>query len=427
MQIGILGGGLSGITLQRFLNHDCEILEKEDRVGGLCRTFSKEGFQYDIGGHILFSKDDQIMDFVKTILARNINSCKRNNQIYYKGRYVKYPFENGLGLLEKEDIYDCLIGYLKNEHPKPVNFLEWIYFTFGDGIAEKYLIPYNEKIWKNPLKNMGLEWVERVPKPPVEDLVRSALGIETEGYVHQLFFYYPAVGGIEGLVKAIIKEKSKITTEFEIKKIQKQKDGWLVSDGNNSKYYDKLVLTIPIKEAVKCLECLPEKVLNAIDVLKHNSVRIVLVGVNNESFFDKSAIYIPSPSVVTHRICYMGYFSKNTVPKGKSSLMAEITTNPRIELHTVSDDALIEKVVEDLHKVGIINKQDVTTTDIKNLEYGYVVYDLDYQKNMKIIRDYFADLGIILHGRFAEFEYINMDEVIKRSLKLAENLNKLRG
>ena len=188
MKVGILGGGLSGIALQRFLRHESVVVEKEERPGGLCRTIEKNGFKYDIGGHILFSKDQAIMEVVKAILGDNINYCKRANTILYKGRYVKYPFENGLGALDKADIYDCLIGYLKNDHPKPGNLEEWIYYTFGDGIARQYLAPYNEKIWKEPLKNISLDWVERVPKPPLEDIVKSCLGIETEGYLHPTLF-----------------------------------------------------------------------------------------------------------------------------------------------------------------------------------------------------------------------------------------------
>lgn len=423
MSIGILGGGLSGVALQSFLKQDSEILEKEERVGGLCRTFNKDGFLYDVGGHILFSKDQSIMDFVKTTLGENINACKRKNDIFFKDRFVKYPFENGLGALDKEDIYDCLIGYLQNNHPKPSNFMEWVYYTFGSGIAEKYLVPYNKKIWKTPLDKMSLEWVERVPKPPVEDIVKSALGFETEGYVHQLYFYYPQNGGIEGLIKALVKESAKITTGYEVEKIRKKDDGWVVSNGREERYYDKLVLTVPVKEAVKYLDNVPETVLEASEALRHNSVRVVLIGVNNESLFDKSAIYIPSTDITPHRVCYMGYFSKNNVPSGKSSLMAEITTHKGHELYDMSDSGLIQKVVDDMQKAGFIKAQDVTATDIKNLEYGYVVYDVDYHKNVKIVKDYFAGIGLELHGRFAEFDYINMDEVLRRSIKLADKLN----
>lgn len=423
MNIGIIGGGLSGITLQSLLAHSSEVLEKEDRPGGLCRTFVKDGFYYDIGGHILFSKDKEIMDFAEKALGDNINLCRRNNKILYKGRYIKYPFENGLGALDKEDIDECLSGYLHNDHPKPANFREWIYHTFGDGIARKYLIPYNEKIWKYPLGKMGIEWVERVPKPPLEDVLKSASGIETEGYTHQLYFKYPARGGIESLIRSMVKPERRITSGFEVKSARKDGNGWKVSDGKADRVFEKLVLTIPVNEAVRMFENVPEDVRRAAAGLVYNSVRIVLVGVNNESLFDKSATYIPDSSVLAHRVCYMGFFSRNNVPAGKSSMIAEISTRKGEELYRMPDHLLIERTIEDLSGIGIVNKNEIVATEVKNIEYGYVIYNMDYRRNIEVIKRYFNSIGVELLGRFAEFEYINMDEVIKRSIKLAHKLN----
>lgn len=423
MLTGIIGGGLAGVSLRYFLEHDCEVLEKEERPGGLCRTFHADGFSYDIGGHILFSKDRALMDIFSDVLGENINHCRRNNQILYKDRYLKYPFENGLGKLDREDIYECLIGYLVNEHPEPRNFKEWIYHVFGSGIAEKYLVPYNEKIWKVPLEEIGLEWVERVPRPPVEDIVKSALDIETEGYIHQLNFCYPAVGGIEALIGAFSDEGARVTTGFEVRRIDRRDGGWVVSDGRDEKFYDKLVLTMPVKEAVKHLSGVPDKVLDAAAALRYNSVRVVLVGVNNESLMDKSAIYIPDPDVLPHRICFMGFFSKSMVPDGLSSLIAEVTSPGGVLGYDIPDAELAKRVVDDLHRIGIIDKRDVVVVDVKNMEYGYVIDDRYHVKNKTIIRDYFDSIGIILHGRFAEFEYINMDEVIRRSVEMASRLD----
>ncbi len=203
MKSGILGGGLTGLALASMVEGDCEVLEKEASPGGLCRTFQEKGFRFDIGGHILFSRNEEILKRVLEQLGDNIEKRRRNNKILFNGRFVKYPFENGLNDLAKEDILDCRIGFLKNPHPAPTNFKEWILHTFGDGFASKYLIPYNEKIWKFPLDQMELDWVERVPQPPLEDLLRSALGFETEGYMHQLHFYYPKTGGIEALITGL--------------------------------------------------------------------------------------------------------------------------------------------------------------------------------------------------------------------------------
>ena len=217
MHIGILGGGISGLTLHRFLKQPSEVLEKAPVPGGLCRSFWKDGFGFDIGGHILFSKHKHVTELIDRLLGDNINHCRRANKILFKGRYVKYPFENDLGALDKQDAYECLIDYLKADFPEPTNLEEWAYATFGRAISDKYFLPYNRKIWKMEPRDMGLEWVSRIPKPPMEDVVKSALGIDTEGYTHQLFFRYPLHGGFESVVKAMIQPNAQITCNTAIR------------------------------------------------------------------------------------------------------------------------------------------------------------------------------------------------------------------
>ncbi len=204
MNIGILGGGLSGAALQRFLAQPSEVLEAEATPGGLCRTFWKDGFGYDIGGHILFSKNQEINELVDGLLGDNINRCRRANQVLFNGRYVKYPFENDLAALDKEDCYDCLIGFLQADFPKPANFEEWMYYTFGRGIAEKYLLPYNRKIWKTEPREWASSGSSGFPSRPWKTWSSRPWEFATEGYTHQLFFRYPLHGGIESLVGAII-------------------------------------------------------------------------------------------------------------------------------------------------------------------------------------------------------------------------------
>ena len=204
MKIAIIGGGLAGLTAAYLLTkHNIEtiIIEKRDELGGLLKTRTIRGYTFDIGGsHIIFSRNKEILNFILDLLGRNnLIKHKRNTKIYYKDRYIHYPFENGLYMLDPIERYEC-IKYLletiikreKGEIKKPQNFEEWIYYVFGKGIAEKYLIPYNIKIWKRDLREISLEWVGgRVPKPPIDDILKSAVGIPTEGYLHQLHFYYP--------------------------------------------------------------------------------------------------------------------------------------------------------------------------------------------------------------------------------------------
>ena len=102
-----------------------------------------------------------------------------------------------------------------------------------------------------------MDWVKRVPRPPVEDIVKSAIGISTEGYTHQLHFSYPKKGGIEGLLQSIVKKTGQITPNFPIREIQRKGKEWHVAGGNIRRKFDKLVLCMPVTEAIKCMENVP--------------------------------------------------------------------------------------------------------------------------------------------------------------------------
>ena len=121
--------------------------------------------------------------------------CKlrRSNKILYKKKFIKYPFENELSKLPKKDLDYCLNSFLNNpfENFKYHNMLQFFLKNFGEGITRTYLEPYNRKIWKFDPTFMDTQMVERIPKPPKEDIIKSAKGISTEGYKHQLYFHYP--------------------------------------------------------------------------------------------------------------------------------------------------------------------------------------------------------------------------------------------
>jgi protoporphyrinogen oxidase len=167
----------------------------------------------------------------------------------------------------------------------------------------------------------------------------------------------------------------------------------------------------------------PDQVREAVANLRYTAIRIALIAVNNESLMQKSAIYIPDPDVLPHRVCYMGYFSPNMVRPGTSSLIAEVTMPPRSDLDLMADETILQRIIDDLDRIKIIRKSEVIVTDIKRFEYAYPVYDLAYAKNRKILHDYFDSIGVDLLGRFAEFDYINSDECIRRAMALAERLN----
>ncbi|MGQ4832639.1 MAG: protoporphyrinogen/coproporphyrinogen oxidase [Candidatus Asgardarchaeia archaeon] len=433
MEIGILGGGLAGVSLGYFLNEkgfDVTVLEKEQTIGGLCRSITVDGYTFDYGGsHIIFSKDKTILDFMAGILGDNKVLRRRNTKIFFKNRFVKYPFENGLSDLPKEDNFECLYYFImtliekeKGISKRPKNFLEWCYYTFGKGIAEKYLIPYNKKIWKYPLDKISLEWVERVPNPPIEDIIKSSLGIPTEGYIHQLYFYYPKYGGIESLVKSIARPiENKIITNFPVREVKKKSDHWLVSSDEEKLEFDRIISAMPIFELVKAYKSTPDTVRAAVQDLKYNSIITVMLGLDVDKLNDFSWLYIPQEDVITHRVSFPSNYSEYVAPKGKSSVLAEITLHEKNHLWKEDDSLVAKRVIEDLNRIGLIEKETVELYLVKRQKYAYVINDLNYSQNTKIFRDFFSKKGIGLVGRFSEFKYLNMDATIKSALNFVKS------
>lgn len=420
MKIAILGGGLVGLVVaSRCKNHDCEILEADDAIGGHCRSFVEDGYTFDLGGpHILFSRNQEIMELFRQQLGDNLKQRRRNNKIWFQGRYVKYPFENGLYDLTPQDRFECLYYYLKNDYPAPTNFKEWIYHVFGKGIAEKYLLPYNEKIWNVPAERMAIDWVEgRVPRPPIEDVIKAAVGVETEGYTHQLYFLYPKCGGIEALPRSFAKDCANITLNFRVKKVWRDNEKWHVSDGRITKSYDKIVTTIPIQDLIDGLPDVPENIRSGVHALQYNSLVLVMLGVETSDPPPYTAIYIPDTTFPFHRVSFPLNFTDEGAPPGHAAVAAEITTNPGDGIHELSDDEIARRVIDGLEQMEIVQRSKVRFQKVYRTKHAYVVRTFDYLEKLTQALDYLNGLGILSVGRNSEFEYINMDEAVRRGLE----------
>lgn len=431
----ILGGGLSAISLAYFLQKnenidEIHILEKDDKLGGICRTYIKDGIEYDVGPHIIFSKDKEILDLMNNLLGENNEKHRRSNRILHKRRFVQYPFENDLSKLPQEDIDYCVNGFLHNpyENYDAKNMLQFFLKTFGEGITNTYLRPYNEKIWKFDPSFMDTQMVERIPKPPKEDIIRSAKGETIDGYLHQLYFTYPKQGGTEALIKAFIaklSDKVKIHVNNKVLKAKKQGDKFIVTTPEKEYVSDKIVSTMPANEFCHIYEDArkPVEILETADNLRYNSIAICIVNVSKDYAGDNYAFMVADKNVKFHRISKLDFMGENYHKEGTATYMAEITYRKNDLNDKATDEELTQKVIEGLETIGFIDsKSDVNFTDLKRFEYAYVIYDLKHRQNMDAIKDYFANQGVYLNGRFGSFEYLNMDAIIRQSYKLAESL-----
>ena len=139
------------------------------------------------------------------------------------------------------------------------------------------------------------------------------------------------------------------------------------------------------------------------------------------------AITLPDKDIIFHRLSKLNFLGEKYVPKdGKSTLLVEITFRPNSYLSTLSKKQIKEKVIKDLDICGFVKEKDIDDIAVEKYKYAYVIYDLLHRKNTDIVLKYLKSIGIESNGRFAQFEYLNSDQIALNSMNLAKKINKKR-
>ncbi len=428
------------MALARFLQQggvpmgSLHLFEAGSVAGGLCLSKTVDGFTYDVaGGHILFSKDADAMQWMKDEAGGDDAFVERDRhtKIRFEDRWVHYPFENGIGDLPKDANFDCLKGYVEAWHARkmtgseaPADFKNWIRWRFGDGIADHFMDPYNEKIWKRPLEQITSDWVAgRVPDAPVEDVLRAAVGIRTEGYTHQSIFYYPKTGGFQGITDGLAGTlESQIRLNTPVTSVRRKGDGWSVNDED----FDVVVNTIALTYLPEIIEGLPDDVARAMRELEFNGLVTYLVAMDREEHPNLSWIYLPQKKQgPANRVTYMSNYSPGNAPEGKTSFLIEITTPGG---QPFPGQELEEEMLQGLEVAGLLKRDEILFTDRSQVNHAYVVFDHEYHRRRGLVLDWMEAQGLNPLGRFGRFEYDNSDQcVIKAREKAAAMLPDLLG
>ena len=434
MKTAILGAGVSGLALARRLCEgglqvsDLHLFEAGPEIGGLCRSKTVDGFTYDVsGGHILFSKDAPTMQWMRDCAGGDDAFVRRdrNTKIRFDDRWVHYPFENGLGDLPDGPKFDCLKGYVEAWHARkvdgstaPTDFKTWIHWRFGAGIAKHFMDPYNEKVWKRPLEEITSGWVAgRVPDAPIDDVLRAAIGVRTEGYTHQSIFYYPKNGGFQAITRGIgstLKDQTRLNTRVE--SVTRHGDGWRV----NGEDFDRIVNTIAMNDLPDIVEGIPDDVAVAMRGLAFNSIVCFLVALDRPEHPNLSWVYLPQHAQgPANRATYMSNYSPGNAPEGKTSFLLEITVPGGAE---VPGTELEEETLRGVEHAGLLTRDEILFTDRSFCRHAYIVYDHELEARRTVSIRWCEENGIEPLGRFGHYDYFNSDQCVISATALAERM-----
>lgn len=406
MKIGILGAGISGLSVAKMLvnNFEVEILERENEIGGIAKTKQVEGVAYHkIGGHCFNSKYPEVLNFVfENILKKEEwHLVDRNAVIKLEGQEIPYPIEFAIKQihdfnpeLAMEITKDFLNAEDKGEY---TNLEDWFRQKFGNTLAELYFLPYNSKIWNRPANEMSPSWVEgKLPIPDKSSFFKGLLSSESDKMPHASF-YYPDTNDQKTFIEKL-GEGLNVTLNYSVSKIEKLDGKWCV---NGEKTFDILISTLPLNLLPKLIFDAPAEIIAESDKLKYNKVTTMLWETKGTN---RTWTYVPDKMNLFHRYIHIGSFFS---PKKNYSITE------------VVGERTYEEMVENGKKDPFL----VRPADYNVSDHAYVVFDENYDESTGKLKEYLKKIDLYTLGRFGEWQYYNMDICIKSSLDTAKNIN----
>lgn len=421
----IIGGGLSGLSAGYHLaEQEPTLFEREHEIGGLCRSFTQDGFTFDCTGHLIHLRNTYTKELIAKILPDAFDSHERRSAIYSKTVTTPYPFQANTYGLPPEVVKECVIGFVESmqatTEPEPQNFHDWTLRTFGAGIAKHFMLPYNEKFWKQDLRNILSDWVSwSIPKPTLEEVVNGALGLTNKGMGYNPRFIYPKNGGIDSLPRALAGPIANIHSGQSVEHIDpRRKVVRLV--GGREETYDSLVSSLPLPVIFKMLGDTPDALRHDASRLSAISVLNINIGVDRSGISDQHWVYFPEDQFIFSRVGFPANFSASVAPEGTSSIYIEIThpsnTKPNIE-------EAYERSIADLQRCGILQPGDrILTRHVLDIQYAYVVFDAHRRATVQKLIDYLESRAIFATGRYGRWEYFSMEDSILSGKAAAERV-----
>jgi protoporphyrinogen oxidase len=445
----IIGGGPAGLTAAWELGRQgasATVLEASSAMGGLARTASHRGFLFDIGGHRFFSKHPEINAIWQEVLGEAFLERPRLSRIHYRGHFFDYPLRPmnalaGLGLFESlRIIASYAAAHLKRGQPER-SFEDWVGHRFGHRLYEIFFKTYTEKVWGMPCREISADWAsQRIKDLSLSKALLNAFtgqnGRGGKPVTTTLIdrFHYPRLGpGMmwEHMRDAILAQGNGVAPQVRVGAVC-HRHGRVEcvhgrgADGERTEFEGShFISSMALRDLILGLDPPPpDEVLRAAHALRYRDFLSVVLVVDRAEVFPDNWIYIHSPEVKLGRIQNYKNWSPHMVPDpAKTALGLEYFLWDSDPEWNWPDEQLIDLGIRECARLGLIRPGEVSGGTVVRAEMAYPIYDHDYRRWLRVIRDYLAHFeNLQTIGRNGQHRYNNMDHSMLTGLYAARNM-----
>lgn len=441
-EIIVLGAGVAGLCCAYSLvkaGYKPIVIERNDTVGGICRTIAFGDFKFDIGGHRFITNYEDVFKLVSDILPQEqILNPSRKSVIRFRNEEIGYPIQIkdifSLDLkLKSKMIFDYLKQCLLPTSLKEKNLESWFIKRFGYTLYHTFFEEYTSKLWGCDAQFISSDWAsQRISGLNLTDVLLRILGLRKKflkTYVDK--FYYPkdGIGVISDYLAEAIKagggqilcnyqfDKLKLNQNRQIEKvICTNKEGKTTEFPLNG---GCVFSSTPLPETINALEGInmPLDIVNAVSRFKFRALRTVNLMLDMERVSDNSWIYIQDKEYIFFRIQEPINWSPQMAPEGKTSLILEIACSEGDKVWKMSKEELTKRVLADLDKLGYSVRDSLIDAFVIDEPNAYPVYHLGYQKELSRLLEYVFKIdNFVTFGRQGVFRYNNMDHSMKMGM-----------
>jgi protoporphyrinogen oxidase len=427
--IVVLGSGMAGFGAAYRLHAEGIIptmYDKNAYHGGHTASFRHgSGFLFDIGPHISFTKDTRIQELYAESVNQQYETVQININNYWRGHWPQHPVQLHLHGLP-EDVIIKVIGDFVEEHHAPErqvkNYADWLLASFGRTFSELFPMQYARKYHLTTADNMSTEWLgPRIYRPSLEEVLRGALSASAPQIHYITHFRYPSEGGFVSYLKKFVPMGS-VKFNHELVSIDPRARQLSFANGFVAQY-DALVSSVALPDLVRMIRGVPQDVLDAASRLACSTCVLVNIGVDRNDLSEAHITYFYDEDICFTRLSFPHMLSASNVPPGAGSIQAEVYFSDKYKPLTGSPDELIEPVINDLRRCGLLRENDrILFSSAMLVRYANIIFDLDRAAALKSVHGYLDDIGINYCGRFGDWGYLWTDESFKSGENAAQKI-----